>query len=258
MENQTLTMNQSSGLKSDLFLYQIMDNQNSQYKMVNSNLMMNETAIDNQVKSPDQPETFSECAALDLATMKTQSNQLFLSKPNITLNQIAKGNNINANQILAGGAASRQTVIDNSELLTTRNQTAVGSSVTSASHRVVPNRNFLPNRNSKRSFDTTTNQHIRHNRGITFSQTAVTSSDTKTNQSVTVNRGATLSQSTVANFNTSVNLLAQPKKVPRFDEATFGYHSNLTDQLRRSSGNMITGLAKLNSGMTFFIYECFF
>ena len=259
MENQTPTVTQSSGLKNELSLYQIMDNQNSEYKMLNSDLMMNETAIDNQVTSPDQPETFSECAALDLAAMKTQSNQLLLSKPNITLNQVAKDNNIIlANQLLAGGAASRQSVIDHSELLTTSNQAAVSSSVISAGHRAVPNRNFLPNRTAKGRFDTTTNQHVRHNRGIAFSQTAVASSDTTTNQSVTVNRGASLNQSSVANFNASVNLLARHKKVSRLGQATFGYHSNSTDQLRRSSGNIITGLKKFNSGMTFFIYEYFF
>ena len=130
MENQTLTMNQSPGLKNDLYLYQIMDSQGGQYKMLNSSLMMNETTIDNQVMSPDRPESFSECVALDLTAIKTQGNQLLLPKPNITLNQVTKGNDsILLNQLLAGGAASRQTAIDRSELLATRNQAAVGSSV---------------------------------------------------------------------------------------------------------------------------------
>ena len=257
MENQTPTMNQSSGLKSDLSLYQIMDTQGSQYKMLNSNFVMNDTTIDNQVTSPDQPETFSECVALDLAAMKTQGSQLLLPKPNITLNQVAKGNNSTLANQLAGCAASRQTVIDHSEFLTTRNQAVVDSSVTSARHRAVTNRNFLPNGTTKGSFDTTTNQHVRHNRGIAFSQTAVAGSDTTTNQSVTVNRGTTLNQSTVANFNTSLNLLARHKKGSCLGLATFDYHSNSADQLRRSSGNIITGLAKLSSGMTFFIHEYF-
>ena len=212
--------------------------------MLNSSIMMNETTIDNQVTSPVQPESFNECVALELAAVKTQGNQLLLPKPNIPLNQITKGNNnILVNQLLAGGAASRQTTIDHSELLATGNQAAVGS--TSASHRAVPIRNFLPNRTTKGSFDTTTNQHVRRSRGIAFSQTAIAGSDTTTNQSVTLNRGATLDQSTVANF----------KKGSPLGQATFGNHSNSADQLRRSSGNIITGLTKTSSGLTFLIYN---
>lgn len=258
MENETPTMNQSSGFKSDLSLYQIMDSQGSQYKMLNSSLMMNEATIDNQVTPPDQPETFSECVALDLATLKSQSNYLVLPKPNITLNQVTKGSDsILANQLLAGGAASRQTVIDHPELLATRNQAAVGNCVTSVSHRAVPIRNFLPNRTTKGSFDAATNQHVRRNRGIIFSQPAIADSDTTTNQSVTLNRCATLNQSNVANFNTSVNLLVRHKKGSPLGQATFGNHSNSADQLQRSRGNIIIGLTKPSLGLTFFIYEYF-
>ena len=248
MENETPTMNQYSGFKSDLSLYQIMDSRDSQYKMVDPSLMMNEATIGNQVG----------CVALDLAALKSQGNHPVLAKPNITLNQVTKGNDsILANQLFAGGAASRKTSIDHPELLATRNQAAVGSCVTSASHCAVPIRNFLPNRTTKRSFDTTTNQHVRRSRDIVFSQPVIAGSDTTTNQRATLNRDATLNQSTVANFNTSVNLLARHKKGSPLGQATFGNHSNSADQLRRSSGNIITGVTKPSSGLAFLIYEYF-